>query len=105
MTKQEVQAILDKSKNKREIGKKLKRLGYHNTRYYKPTNGTNLQEIAKACNEECDEADREKYYLFASLGNYNGYEWIWQKGFPVFCRIHKEIGIMGFAEKSISFFP
>lgn len=77
MTKQEVQAILDKRKNKREIGKKLKRLGYHNTRYYKPTNGTNLQEIAKACNEECDEADREKYYLFASLGNYNGYEWIW----------------------------
>lgn len=69
MTKQELQAILDKSKNKREIGKELKKLGYYNTRYYKLTKGTNLQEIAKACNEECDEADREKYYLFCIFGD------------------------------------
>ena len=64
MTKQELQAIVDKSKNKRGIGKKLKKLGCYNTRHYKQTKGINLQEIAKACNEECDEANREEYSLF-----------------------------------------
>ena len=77
MTKQELQVIIDKSKNKRGIGKKLKKLGCYNTRHYKQTKGINLQEIAKACNEECDEANREEYSLFASFGTYNGYEWIW----------------------------
>ena len=77
MTKQELQAIASKSKNKREIERYLKRAGYHNTRYYKLTKGTNLQEIAKICTEECDEVDRKKYWLFVSFGIYNGYEWIW----------------------------
>ena len=60
MTKQELQTILSKSRNKGEIERYLKRAGYHNTRYYKLTKGANLQEIAKACNEECDEVNRKK---------------------------------------------
>lgn len=77
MEKQELQTILDKSENKREIEKRLKKAGYHNTRYFRPTKGTDLQQIAKACTEECDEADRKNRWLFASQGTYNGYEWIW----------------------------
>ena len=55
MTLQELQAIVTKSRNKREIGKYLKQAGYYNARYYKLTKGTNLQTIAKACTEECEE--------------------------------------------------
>ena len=57
--------------------KRLKKAGYHNTRYFRATKGTDLQQIAKACVEECDEADRENHWLFASQGTYKGYEWIW----------------------------
>ena len=77
MTKQELQTILDGSESKKEIEQQLRKAGYHNTRFYKPTKGTNLQEIAKVCDEECEEANREKCWLFASLGSYKGYEWIW----------------------------
>ena len=77
MTKGELQEIVAKSKNIRDMERVLKRSGYHNARFYKPTKGTDLQAVANSCDEECDEADRGKYCLFASFGTYGGYEWIW----------------------------
>ena len=77
MTKEQLQEILNNSGNKRSTVKELKKLGYHNTKYYKPTKGTDLQQIAKACKIECEEVETEKYWLFGSCGEYNGFEWIW----------------------------
>ena len=77
MTKQELQELLDKSKNKKEIGKILKKAGYHNARNYRPTKKLNLQRVARACEEECDEVDNGKYWLFASIGLIYDCEWIW----------------------------
>ena len=77
MNKEQLQEILNNSKSKRNTVRELKRLGYHNTRYYAPTKGTNLQEIAKACDIECEEIDTARYWLFGSIGRYNGFEWIW----------------------------
>lgn len=77
MTKRELQIIVDASKDKRQIEKRLKILGYHNTRFYRPTKGADLQKIAQACEEECEEKERENCWLFASVGVYLGYEYIW----------------------------
>lgn len=77
MSTEKLQEILSKSKNKDDAVKALKQLGYHNARFFKPTKGTDLQQIAKACVFECDEVDTPKYWLFGSFGEYNGYEWIW----------------------------
>ena len=77
MSKEQLQKILNNSKNKNSTVRELKKLGYHNTRYYKPTKGTNLTELARACTIECDEVDRKGFWLFGSIGYLNGYEWIW----------------------------
>ena len=77
MTKQELQEILNTSKNKRKAGKILRKAGYHDVRFYRPTKGMKLQRVAKACEEECNEVDRGKYWLFASIGLVYDCEWIW----------------------------
>ncbi len=77
MTKQELQEILNTSKNKRKAGKILRKAGYHDVRFYRPTKGMELQRVARACEEECDEVDRGEYWLFASIGSIYDCEWIW----------------------------
>jgi len=73
----ELQTIMDLSGSIRAVGQELREAGYRNTKYYKPTKEKDLQEVAKACDQECQEVDRGKYWLFGSIGHYDGYEWIW----------------------------
>lgn len=77
MEKEQLQSMLASSKSKRELEKKIKKAGFRNTRFSRPVKGTDLQKIAKACDAECDEVDRGRYWLFASIGRCSGYEWIW----------------------------
>ena len=73
----QLQEILNNSKSKRNTVRELEKLGYHNTKHYAPTKGTNLVEIAKACVNECSEVETRWHWLFGSYGQYNSYEWIW----------------------------
>ena len=77
MTKDDLTLIIKEGKKINTVKKMLKNRGYHNTRFYKPTKGTNLQDIARACMIEANEMDFGDYWLFGSTGVFKGFEWVW----------------------------
>lgn len=78
ITVNELQQMLNEGKRKRKVIKILNKRGFKDVRKIPATKGIDARSVAIQCEyNKCKLVVNGNFGLFGSIGEYDGYEWVW----------------------------